>query len=162
MIWVFDGSFSRLLVIEMVDNLLLSETMKQKLPRSLKHTLMELVDSYEAAEEELDKERKHENIGRIAGVIGLIVLVSSTVSPEKTYAYVGSIGVGISSAVVLFGAWAWISPPSKNKNRPENAVKEIALDKLGELGFERFIINGSIYPKGSNLPLNPKDGDNFE
>ena len=89
--------------------------------------LIEIVDSYEAAEEELDKERKHENIGRIAGVIGLIVLVSSTVSPEKTYAYVGSIGVGISSAVVLFGAWAWISPPSKNKNRPSRYFPEIKL-----------------------------------
>ena len=127
----------------------------------MKQILIDAITDYEYAQKRLDKEAGHENIGRIAGVIGLIVIISSIVSPEQTLRF-DSIGTTIAFIAVLFGAWAWFSPPSKNKNRQEATVKEFALNKIEDLGFERIILEGRIFLKGSDEAIDPRDGDNFE
>ena len=128
----------------------------------MKQILIDAITDYEYAQKRLDKEAGHENIGRIAGVIGLIVIISSMVNPEQTNSQVGSIGIAVASVAVLFGAWSWFSPPSKNKNRQEATLKEFALNKIEDLGFERIILDGRIFLKGSDEAIDPKDGDNFE
>ena len=128
--------------------------MKSKLPRHMKQILIDAITDYEYAQKRLDKEAGHENIGRIAGVIGLIVIIGSIVSPEQTLRF-DSIGTTIAFIAVLFGAWAWFSPPSKNKNRQEATVKEFALNKIEDLGFERIILEGRIFLKGSDEAIDP-------
>ena len=135
--------------------------MNEKLSRSLQEPLIELVSSYEKEQARLDKEVNHEWIGRIAGIVGLVVTIAWVIEPIETTSYVGNLGLTLAFIANLFGVWAWFWPPSKNPQRTEAYRKRLILENLEELGFEPVVIDGCVFVKETGKSIDPRNVDNF-
>lgn len=132
-----------------------------KLDYSLQKELQNLIDSYEIVQSRLDKEEKSEYFGRIAGIVGAIVVLMWIIEPQQTTDSVGSLGLTIAFISVLGGAWVWFAPPSKNPNRPEAYKRKSIMKSLEHLGFEPHIINGRVKLKDSERWIDPRDSGEF-
>lgn len=135
--------------------------MNEKLSRSLQEPLIELVSSYEKEQARLDKEANHEWIGRIAGIVGLVVTIAWVIEPIETTAYVGNLGLTLAFIAILFGFWAWFWPPSKDPRRTEAYRQRLILENLEELGFEPIVMDGCVFVKKTGKAIDPRNGDNF-
>ena len=140
----------------------LKNEMTKKLDRSLRQPLIELVITYEEAQAKLDKEDGHERIGRIAGFVGLIITFFWIIEPVETTRFVGDLGLTLAFIAMIFGAWCWFSPPSRDPNRPEAASKRLIRKRLEDLGFEPYIVHGHVFLKDTGREIDPRDSDNFE
>ena len=124
--------------------------------------LQELYIDFLAANKQLEKEAKHEWIGVVAGVIGLFVTFLWVVKPAVITASVGNLGLTVSFLAMIFGAWAYFAPPSRNKMRAGNVIIRNVNEKLDKYGYDPTIEFGEVRLKGQQTYLQIFEDSSYE
>lgn len=136
--------------------------MSKKLQLKHKHELQALNMKFKSNSERLAKEMKFENIGTIAGLVGLIAAIFWVFDPVGTEKSIGSLGVSLSFIAMLFGGWSYFAPPSQSKTRSENIILNNIQKELQELGYDPYFVDDRAALINSENFLNVWDDDSYE
>ena len=84
--------------------------MNDRLPIEHKQQLQNLHWEYKSASAKLEREAKFENLMKVLGAFGLLIVVVYFFDREAAFQNFGEIGVGLGLGATLFGGWAFFFP----------------------------------------------------
>jgi len=122
--------------------------MNDRLPIEHKQQLQNLHWEYKSASAKLEREAKFENLMKVLGAFGLLIVVVYFFDREAAFQNFGEIGVGLGLGATLFGGWAFFFPSSTKPDRYEQTQMRKVNDELDKLGYQRGFSGDQVAKKG--------------